>query len=234
VDANSGVNCCASHGDSGRGDVIDWHTYTGPAQPEPDDHRVAVDGEHGGFGLEVPGHMWFEDGHGYQMARNKDELTRLYVENQRKLIPIAQQRGISGAVYTQITDIEHEVNGFSTYDRRVEKMDFGQVRAVNDAVVRDAARPAVSPTDPTPAHPASTGYTPPAMITTGVGNGPLVSTARGPGGAVPHSVSRRRSAVSSYVQVLGGSVSAGGGCGGLAAAKSRSGTESLSRSWLRP
>ena len=146
VNAHSGVNCCASHGDSGRGDVIDWHAYTGPADPTPDDHRVAVDGEHGGFGLEVPGHMWFEDGHGYQMAQDDDELTRLYVENQRELIPIAQQRGISGAVYTQLTDVEHEVNGFLTYDRRVQKMDFDQVWAVNDAVVRNAARPAVSPT----------------------------------------------------------------------------------------
>jgi glycosyl hydrolase family 2 len=157
VNAHSGVNCCASHGDSGRGDVIDWHAYTGPADPTPDDRRVAVDGEHGGFGLEVPGHMWFEDGHAYQMAQDGDELTRLYVENQRELIRIGQQRGISGAVYTQITDVEHEVNGFSTYDRRVEKMDVDQVRAVNEAVVRNAARPAVSPTRPDPGPPGREG-----------------------------------------------------------------------------
>jgi glycosyl hydrolase family 2 len=157
VDAHSGVNCCASHGDSGRGDVIDWHAYTGPADPTPEGHRVAVDGEHGGFGLEVSGHMWFEDGHGYQMAQDSDELTRLYVENQRALIPIARQRGISGAVYTQFTDIEHEVNGFFTYDRRLEKMDFDQVRAVNDAVVRNAARPAGSPTSTDPGTPGLDG-----------------------------------------------------------------------------
>jgi hypothetical protein len=157
VNAHSGVNCCASHGDSGRGDVIDWHAYTGPADPTPDDRRVAVDGEHGGFGLEVPGHMWFEDGHAYQMAQDGDELTRLYVENQRELIRIGQQRGISGAVYTQITDVEHEVNGFFTYDRRVEKMDVDQVRAVNEAVVRNAARPAVSPTRTDPGPPGREG-----------------------------------------------------------------------------
>ncbi len=151
VDAHSGVNCCASHGDSGRGDVIDWHAYTGPAQPTPDEHRVAVDGEHGGFGLEVPGHMWFQDGGGYRMAQDEDELTRLYVDNQLALIPIAQQRGISGAVYTQITDVEHEVNGFYTYDRRVAKMHVGQVRAVNDAVVRNAYRP----TGPTTTEPGT-------------------------------------------------------------------------------
>jgi hypothetical protein len=147
------VNCCDSHGDSGRGDVIDWHAYTGPAQPTPDDRRVAVDGEHGGFGLEVPGHMWYEDGGAYQMAQDADELTRFYVDNQRALVPIAQERGISGAVYTQITDVEHEVNGFFTYDRRVEKMDFDQVRAVNDEVVRNAQLPAVSPMTTAPGAP---------------------------------------------------------------------------------
>jgi hypothetical protein len=145
VDAHSGVNCCDSHGDSGRGNVIDWHSYTGPAQPTADRHRVSIDGEHGGFGLEVPGHMWYHDGGAYQMAQNKEELTELYVENQRKLIPIAQSRGISGAVYTQITDVEHEVNGFFTYDRQVGKMHFDEVRAVNDEVVRNADHSAVPP-----------------------------------------------------------------------------------------
>ena len=84
------------------------------------------------------------------MAQTEDELTALYVENQRQLITIAEQRGISGAVYTQLTDIEHEVNGFYTYDRQVEKMDFDQVRAVNDEVVRTAGLLAVpsTATDP--------------------------------------------------------------------------------------
>ena len=86
--------------------------------------------------------MWYEDGHGYQMAQDAAELTRLYVENQRALIPIAQEHAISGGVYTQTTDVEHEVNGLFTYDRRVEKMDPDQVRAVNQAVISDAS-PAV-------------------------------------------------------------------------------------------
>jgi hypothetical protein len=122
--------------------------------------------------------MWFEDGHGYQMAQDSDELTRLYVENQRELIPIAQQRGISGAVYTQITDIEHEVNGFFTYDRRVEKMDFDQVRAVNDAVVRNAARPAGSPTSTDPDTAGLDGVHASGDPRSTVGDGPLVSPAR--------------------------------------------------------
>lgn len=138
VNAHSGVNCCASLGDSGKGDVIDWHAYTGPANPMPEGDRVSMDGEHGGFGLEIDGHMWFGEGHAYEMTPDKETLTRRYVENQRDVLTAAQGCGISGAIYTQITDVEHEVNGFFTYDRQVEKMDFAQVRAVNEAIIRNA------------------------------------------------------------------------------------------------
>jgi hypothetical protein len=138
VNAHSGVNCCASKGDSGRGDIIDHHAYVGPATPVPAGDRVSVDGEHGGFGLEVEDHMWFGDGHAYEMTPDSATLTRRYVENQRDVLKSARECGISGAIYTQITDVEHEVNGFFTYDRQVEKMDFAQVRAVNEAVIAGA------------------------------------------------------------------------------------------------
>ena len=138
VNAHSGVNCCDSLGDSGEGDVLDWHAYVGPGQPVPDASRASMDGEHGGFGLEVDGHMWFEDGHAYEMTPDVATLTRRYVENQEDVLTAALQCGISGSVYTQITDVEHEVNGFFTYDRQVEKMDFGQVREVNESIIAGA------------------------------------------------------------------------------------------------
>ena len=56
VNAHSGVNCCNSKGDSGAGDIIDWHEYLGPASPAPTRTRVAVLGEHGGIGLRDAGH----------------------------------------------------------------------------------------------------------------------------------------------------------------------------------
>ncbi|TDV51974.1 LamG-like jellyroll fold domain-containing protein [Actinophytocola oryzae] len=138
VNAHSGVNCCASKGDSGRGDIIDHHAYVGPATPTPEGTRVSADGEHGGFGLEVEDHMWFGDGHAYEMEPDSTTLTRRYVENQRDVLTSAQRCGISGAIYTQITDVEHEVNGFFTYDRQVRKMDFAQVKAVNQDIIRGA------------------------------------------------------------------------------------------------
>jgi hypothetical protein len=60
------------------------------------------------------------------------------VENQRDVLATARGCGISGAIYTQVTDVEHEVNGFFTYDRQVPKMDFAAVRAINDEIVRNA------------------------------------------------------------------------------------------------
>ena len=136
VNAHSGVNCCDSKGDSGRGDMIDHHMYLGPAAVAPDENRVAVDGEHGGFGLEVENHMWFGEGHAYEMTPDKETLTRRYVENQQDMLTYANRCGMSGGVYTQFTDVEHEVNGFYTYDRQVPKMNFDRVRAINREVIR--------------------------------------------------------------------------------------------------
>lgn len=157
VNAHSGVNCCASLGDSGAGDVLDWHQYVGPAEPVPDATRASIDGEHGGFGLEVDGHMWFGEGHAYEMTPDRATLTRRYVENQRDVITAAQQCGVGGSVYTQITDVEHEVNGFFTYDRQVEKMDFDQVRAVNEAIIRTADGSGSAPPDVDPGTPGLEG-----------------------------------------------------------------------------
>jgi beta-galactosidase/beta-glucuronidase len=138
VVANSGLNIPRSRGDSGRGDVIDWHEYPGPATPSPDATRAAMDGEHGGYGLQVEDHMWFGEGHGYTMAGDRDELTACYVDDVHRVLTAAAEHGISGAVFTQITDVEHEVNGFLTYDREVEKMDFDQVRAANELLISRA------------------------------------------------------------------------------------------------
>ncbi|MDX6264048.1 MAG: hypothetical protein QOH84_5736 [Kribbellaceae bacterium] len=138
VNAHSGMNCCDSLGDSGRGDVIDHHAYLGPATSSPAGDRVAVDGEHGGFGLKTTDHMWFGDGFAYEMTPDKATLTRRYVENQRDVLRSANSCGISGSVYTQITDVEGELNGFFTYDRQIPKMDFAQVKAVNQAIIKGA------------------------------------------------------------------------------------------------
>ncbi len=140
VNAHSGVNCCNSKGDSGRGDIIDHHDYNNDDPPFPDEKRAAMDGEHGGFTLRTPGHMW--PGAPtviYSGVTTKAELTRKYVENTEKFYVEQAGAELSGSVYTQITDLENELNGLYTYDRRDIKMDAAEVRKVNLKVIAAGA-----------------------------------------------------------------------------------------------
>jgi hypothetical protein len=157
VDAHSGVNCCNSHGDSGAGDVIDYHQYLGPASPSPAGNRVAIDGEHGGFGLKTSNHMWFGDGQAYEMEPDSATLTAKYVANQQDVLTSARYCGISGAIYTQLSDVEAELNGFFTYDRTVTKMDLKQVKAINQKIVKQADGSGTSVPAPPPGTPGLTG-----------------------------------------------------------------------------
>jgi hypothetical protein len=138
VDAESGFNCCGSvNTDTGAGNVIDWHTYTGPATPQPDPAhvRVAIDGEHGGWGLAIPQDSWNSGFINYAGASTSAELTDRFVQTQTALKFLAGCN-LSGGVYTQLTDVEGEINGLWTYDRQVPKMDMAQVRAINQAVIK--------------------------------------------------------------------------------------------------
>ncbi len=147
LNTHSGYNCCASKGDSKTGDIIDWHQYTGPALPKPDATRAAIDGEHGGFSMSVPGHMWpGVSANPYGGVANSEALTDAYVQNTEKLVRPAQCY-LSGSVYTEISDVENELNGFYTYDRRVLKMDAARVKDVNERVVA-AAKQGSAPVDP--------------------------------------------------------------------------------------
>ncbi|GAA0488129.1 glycoside hydrolase [Paractinoplanes deccanensis] len=157
VNAHSGVNCCNSKGDSGRGDVIDFHQYLGPASPAPSETRVSIDGEHGGYGLKTSNHMWFGDGQAYEMTPDSATLTAKYVSNQEDVLTSAQYCGISAAVYTQLSDVEGELNGFFTYDRQVTKMDLRQVRAINQKIIREANGSGASVPQPPAGTPGLTG-----------------------------------------------------------------------------
>ena len=142
VDARSGANCCDTKGDPHAGDVYDVHDYQGPGLPSPDAQRAAIDGEHGGLTLNIPGHMWPNTPiNPYGAVKDRTALTAGYVANTAVLRDKGVPKGMSGSVYTQITDVEGEHNGFFTYDRKVEKMEESKVRAINEAVIRAGAQP---------------------------------------------------------------------------------------------
>ncbi|ROP34811.1 AbfB domain-containing protein [Saccharothrix texasensis] len=146
VNAHSGYNCCASKGDPGTGDMIDWHVYTGPDAPRPSATRVSVLGEFGGIGLRNPGHEHSPNGQyfAYEQVTSNAQLDDRYTGMVRDVQQLMATKGVSAYVYTEITDVEGEYNGLLTYDRRVQKVDTNQVRAAHTGLI-NASRNLNSP-----------------------------------------------------------------------------------------
>ncbi len=116
------------------GDMLDIHNYPVPLMPLFDARRPVVLGEYGGIGLVMEGHLWEPDRNwGYVRFNTPEEVTdeyEKYAGMLRRLIP----RGFSAAVYTQTTDVEIEVNGLMTYDRKVMKVDSARIRKINESI----------------------------------------------------------------------------------------------------
>lgn len=113
------------------GDVLDLHNYPGPAMYLTDAKRANVLGEYGGIGYVVKDHLWLPDKNwGYTQFNSPKEVTDEYVKYADQILDMVG-RGFTGAVYTQTTDVEGEVNGFMTYDRKVMKTEEDRVSAIN-------------------------------------------------------------------------------------------------------
>jgi hypothetical protein len=138
VNGMSGLNLGR---DGGAGDIMDEHGYPSPAlPPHPDGKRALVAGEYGGLGLAVPGHAWSVQ----QSYVDVDPAT--YTDDYlTKLAEVHQLacKGGNGAVYTQISDVEGELNGLLTYDRRVVKPDVKRVHDAQRALIEDASQATV-------------------------------------------------------------------------------------------
>ncbi|WP_369226758.1 PA14 domain-containing protein [Streptomyces sp. R39] len=135
VNSMSGLNL---GDDGGTGDIMDEHGYPSPAlPPHPDGRRALVSGEYGGLGLGVPGHAWSVQ----QSYVDVDPATYTddYLTKLSEVHALACQ-GSNGAVYTQISDVEGELNGLLTYDRKVVKPDVARLRAAQRALIDDASR----------------------------------------------------------------------------------------------
>ena len=104
--------------------------------PGIDPYQAVVCGEFGGLGLPLEGHTLLDKGNwGYRSFDNQAALTAAYLEKIEMLKPMIQQ-GLAAAIYTQITDVEIEVNGLLTYDREVLKMDPEVIGKANAALYK--------------------------------------------------------------------------------------------------
>ena len=116
------------------GDMLDLHNYPAPDMYLYDGARANVLGEYGGIGLVLKEHLWEPNRNwGYVQFNSSKEATDEYVKYAGMLYDMIA-RGFSAAVYTQTTDVEIEVNGLMTYDRKVIKLEENRIREVNQRI----------------------------------------------------------------------------------------------------
>ena len=117
------------------GDILDLHNYPQPEMYLYDADYINVLGEYGGIGWPVEDHLWQPDRNwGYVQYKSADEVLDTYEKYAEMLIGLIDE-GFAAAIYTQITDVEIEVNGLMTYDRKVVKLDVERLNAINRRVI---------------------------------------------------------------------------------------------------
>lgn len=117
------------------GDMKDMHKYPGPGMFPVLAERASVLGEFGGLGFPVPDHLWWNKRNwGYRTYKSREELQAAYAALIAELGPMVE-KGLSAAIYTQTTDVEGEVNGLMTYDRRELKFDAAKLSAMHQHLI---------------------------------------------------------------------------------------------------
>ena len=130
--------------------ISGWHDYKNQCEIKslhtyytklkvPKDTRPVTLSEFGGYSLKVSGHVYDEKKFfGYKKFKSQEKfvlaLKKLYME---KLLSLIAQ-GLSGAIYTQVSDVEEEINGLVTYDRKVVKITPNEMKALNEALYTEA------------------------------------------------------------------------------------------------
>lgn len=163
------VNPASGWADAGVGPIYDIHDYSfcaSIAQPGQLGQRAMCLGECGGFNVIVPGHTWGD----YKGREDVDEIGERGRESygdaaswEKRYAPwcdnlwMLRGAGLCGAVYTQITDVEHECNGWLTYDREISKIPVSRLKALHRRF--DAPPPALKPLVPLLAEGGAARYT---------------------------------------------------------------------------
>ena len=120
-------------------DTVDLHLYRGPEMFAVNDRRISFLGEFGGLGHPVEGHLWRTSNKGnwgyggIEDTKTREGLEKTYLGLMDKLGELAE-KGLGGAIYTQTTDVEIEINGVLTYDRKVLKYNPAVLKAAHERV----------------------------------------------------------------------------------------------------
>ncbi len=125
IDATSGWY------DKGSGDFSSHHVYFRKVRIRNDGRRILALSEFGGYSCREKGHCFSKKSFGYRFFKNDERLSeaieKLYL---REIEPLVREEGLSVLVYTELSDVEEEVNGLVTFDREKAKVDPSKMKAI--------------------------------------------------------------------------------------------------------
>lgn len=133
MDPSRTVDSTSGWHDRGYSDVISKHIYFTPIKVKAGS-RPYVLSEFGGYSQKIEGHTFNNKMFGYKIYKTKESLTKAYKRTFEKTIIPQIKTGLSATVYTQVTDVEDELNGILTYDRKVVKIDEATIKEINRKV----------------------------------------------------------------------------------------------------
>lgn len=118
------------------GDIKSMHVYFQKVKLPKNDKRCMVVSEYGGLVHPIEGHV-IKGNSVYKKYLDKEDYMRAYEEMIKRDIILNIEKGLSAAIYTQLSDVEEETNGFVTYDREVIKVDVPRIKNINSKVKLD-------------------------------------------------------------------------------------------------
>jgi beta-galactosidase/beta-glucuronidase len=133
MDPSRTVDSTSGWHDRGYSDVISKHIYFTPIKVKAG-NRPYVLSEFGGYSQKIEGHTFNNKMFGYKIYKSKETLTKAYKRTFEKTIIPQIKDGLAATVYTQVTDVEDELNGILTYDRKVVKIDEATIKDINRRV----------------------------------------------------------------------------------------------------
>lgn len=139
TDADMGrlMNAASGWTDFEIGDITDAHSYPAPnGTDNTRNDRVNVCGEFGGITYMIDDHLWAGSQQVYTSVDNSEDYTDRFNQFTTALQSLQKSKGLWAGVYTQITDVEQEVNGILTYDRKVLKVNAEQLASIRQNIER--------------------------------------------------------------------------------------------------
>ncbi len=123
LDTTRFIDAASGWFDGKAGDFYSIHNYFHPLDITPDENRAVVLSEFGGYACYIPEHVYSWQIYGYRIYLTKEDFNEAFQKLYREEISRLKEKGLAAAVYTQLSDVEDEVNGLFTYDRRVCKVE---------------------------------------------------------------------------------------------------------------